>query len=65
MQGPEINNLTHIDIVNAFMKKLELWKINTEYNIFHMFPTSSNKTEDNKQPLIKHLGALQKVFIVF
>jgi hypothetical protein len=64
MQGSQINNLAYIDTVNAFMKKLELWKINREYSIFHMFPTYSNETED-KLLLIKHLGTLQEVFIVF
>jgi hypothetical protein len=39
MQDPQINILIQNDKVNAFMKKLEMWKRNIECNIFDMFLT--------------------------
>jgi hypothetical protein len=39
MQGPQFNILNSNETVNGFKKKLELWKINTDCNIFDMSPT--------------------------
>jgi hypothetical protein len=42
IQGPQINTLTRNDKVNPFMKKLEMWKRNTEYSTSYMFPASKD-----------------------
>jgi hypothetical protein len=39
MLGPHIRTLTQNDKVNAFTKKLKLWRINTEHSILDMFAT--------------------------
>jgi hypothetical protein len=65
IQSPQINMQTQYYKINAFTKKLGLWKRNIERNIVYMFPTSDrpliSETEAQKT-FIRHLDALQKQF---
>jgi hypothetical protein len=54
MPGPQSNTPIQNDKTNAFMKKLELWKIDLYCNTFYMFPTieacpPSNQREAKKR----------------
>jgi len=52
------------------MKELKMWKRSIKRDIVYMFPMfgkcrPNSERESNKKHFIHHLGALQKVFVLF
>jgi len=67
MQGPLIHSLIQKDKVNAFIKKIELWKSNLQKNKFDMFPLlndlcSTGTIETTKHLFSEHLDGLVMYF---
>lgn len=63
MQGGQTHVLVQQNKINAFMKKIELWKSNLEKNKFDMFPTLNQNCsliniEANKKLFLEHLNNL-------
>lgn len=57
MHDPQFNIMNSNEKFNGFKKNLELWKINTECNIFDVSPTFRDVTLSIKQKLTKKFSS--------